>query len=400
MHRIINKYTGKLEEQGLAKKEDTVLIALDAGLYSNRMLDGDWAVLKETVGLMSISSILFARPAEPYWSMLQEILAYECGPRCIEPMDCETRTFFHDIPVIEEFTPQAIALALSSRKSAIIKDRGIVTYGTVTPEQAFVSFSSACFSIYVKYFYDSLMLFDDHVSGRRPLPFAYCTAFDRIIKKMVIGAPSKKMVPLMPGPAKNEEDVFRMLAGAGRAVVSLHLVDSYFGNISHVSGNNIFISQTGSSLDELEGCVDIVPLDGSSSSGITASSELSAHRNIFQITGHNAILHGHPKFSVIMSMYCKKPGCDRSLCHKACTEKRDILGTPVVPGEIGTGVFGLLNTVPAAMQEGRGAIVYGHGVFTSGNDDFRAAFDQLADIEDRCRDAYFRTVNELLQHFS
>jgi ribulose-5-phosphate 4-epimerase/fuculose-1-phosphate aldolase len=96
-------------------------------------------------------------------------------------------------------------------------------------------------------------------------------------------------------------------------------------------------------------------------------------------------------------MYCQKSGCDRSVCHKICPEKRDIMKTPIVPGEIGTGPTGLMNTVPAAMREGKGAIVYGHGVFTAGKDTFRGPFDMLAEIEEKCRIAYFKTVNELLR---
>ena len=145
MHKLINKYICKLEAQGLAKRDDALLIALDAGMFSNRPLTGELSVLKDVLSLMNISSILFARPAEPYWSMIREVLSHAGGADSVVPMDCETRTFFHDIPVIDEFSPQAIASALSRRKSAIIRDRGIVTYGTVTPEQAYVSFSSACF---------------------------------------------------------------------------------------------------------------------------------------------------------------------------------------------------------------------------------------------------------------
>ena len=76
MQKLIDKYIGKLEAQGLAARDEAVLIALDADMFSSRPLDGDLTELKEILGLMSISSILFARPAEPYWSMICEILAY------------------------------------------------------------------------------------------------------------------------------------------------------------------------------------------------------------------------------------------------------------------------------------------------------------------------------------
>ena len=102
-------------------------------------------------------------------------------------MDCETRTFFHDIPVIDEFSPGAIFSALSRRKSAIIRNRGIVTFGTVTPEQAFVSFSSACFSVYVKYLFDSLRFFDKLAEEGLPLSKAYLSAFDKISGMVLSG---------------------------------------------------------------------------------------------------------------------------------------------------------------------------------------------------------------------
>jgi ribulose-5-phosphate 4-epimerase/fuculose-1-phosphate aldolase len=371
-------------------------------VYSNKPLSGDALVLKQVFELMNIGSLLFAEPAEPYTSIIREITTYDrnCHDlKKIVPMDCETRTFFHDIPVVDEFSPHAIADALSHRKSAIIKGRGIIAYGVVTPEQAFVSFSSTCFSSFVKYFYDSLVHFDSCAQRGVPVQEEYLKAFIAIAERVRSAPSAKSWKALRLEAPVTADEVSEMLSEAGRAVVESHLVDSYFGNISYVYDGHIFMSQTGSSLDELDGCIDRVPLDGSSSVGITASSELSAHKNIYFGTGCNAILHGHPKFSVIMSMYCKKEGCDRSLCHKTCREKRNILQTPIVPGEIGTGPTGLMNTVPPAMKHSGAAIVYGHGVFTAGNGTFQGPFDMLTGIEDKCTKEYFRTMKSLLQHF-
>jgi ribulose-5-phosphate 4-epimerase/fuculose-1-phosphate aldolase len=403
MLRIINKYLDKLEAQGLAKKEDVIFLAVDAELYSNRPLSGDALVLKQVFDLMNIGSILFASPSEPYRSIMQEIIRSD--RECLElkkivPMDCETRTFFHDIPVIDDFDPKAIAAALSNRKSAIIKNCGIITYGAFTPEQAYISFSSACFSTFVKYFYDSLIYFDSCAQKGTPLDKEYLRVFDKIVRQSKISVLSRAPVILRSELPGNDDEVIEIMAEAGRAIVAQRLVDSQFGNISYVYLGRIFISQTGSSLDELEGCIDIVPLDGSSSIGITASSELSAHKNIYLRSGCNAILHAHPKFSVIMSMYCKEEGCDRSMCHKICKQKREIMRTPIVPGEIGTGPTGLMNTVPPAMMEGRGAIVYGHGVFAADKDTYQKPFDMLVQIEDNSFREYFGTVKNLLEHLS
>jgi ribulose-5-phosphate 4-epimerase/fuculose-1-phosphate aldolase len=400
MEHLIEKYLGKLESQGLAHRDKVVFLALDAELFSNRPIRDEVPDLTGLFGLMNINTVLLSEPSEPYKSIISEIIRYDVDSvkqgRIIPP-DCETRTFLHDIPVVDKFSLEAIAEALSRRKSVLLRDRGIVTYGAVTPEQAFVSFSSTCFATFIKYFHDSL-LYLENCESRRTIPEdMFVEGFNRITGLLsdVAAFGEKGEVPgspggmLMAGPAMNGEDVIAMLAEAGRAVVAHRLVDSYFGNISYVRDNTIYISQTGSSLDELEQCIDAVPLDGSSSVGITASSELTAHKRIYRETGDNAILHGHPKFSVIMSMHCLKKGCDRNTCHKYCKESRSVAGIPVVSGEVGTGPTGLLHTVPKAMREGKGAIVYGHGVFTSGKEDFRRPFRMLRQIEERCRKEYF-----------
>ncbi|HXX56723.1 MAG TPA: class II aldolase/adducin family protein [Thermodesulfovibrionales bacterium] len=417
MDKLIKKYLDKLESQGLARKEDALLLALDAEVVSNRPLRDEVLNLSRIFEYMNINTFLFSKPAEPYNGIIDEMLRrHPSGgvPSRIKPMDCETRTFFHDIPVIDEYSPEAIAKALSQRKSAILRGRGIATYGVVSPEQAFVSFSSACFSLFVKFFYDSLIYLEHCAAKKRSPDKAFAESFEKIASAvrhatgegpMTEGEESADRtsdlpvpcVPsLMQGPPRDEGDILRMLSEAGRALVDCRLVDSFFGNISYVHNDTIYISQTGSSLDELECCIDAVPLDGSSSVGITASSELSAHKNVYYGSGDNAILHGHPKFSVIMSMHCLKEGCDRDLCHRACREERDILGIPVVSGEIGRGPTGLMHTVPPAMKSGRGAIVYGHGVFASGMYDFRRPFRMLLDIERTCREEYFRLTEKYL----
>lgn len=399
MERLIAKYLDKLERQRLARKGQVAFFALDADLYASGPVTGDLAGLGGVFDIMNINSLLFAEPAEPYKSIL-DALTGACGAtiagrssvqsNTIVPMDTETRTFFHDIPVIDSPGPEEIARALSRRKSAIVRGRGIVTYGVVTPEQAFISFCSTCFSTFVKFFYDCLVYFEGCARDTAPPDPLVMRTFSEVSRHVASAMPDATPAALREGPPANDDEVSALLAEAGRAVVAHRLVDSYFGNISYVFGDTVFISETGSSLDELEGCIDAVPLDGSSSVGITASSELSAHRRIFEETGYRAILHGHPKFAVVLSMHCSRRDCDRSTCHTLCREKRYAGDVPIVPGEIGTGPTGLLHTVPGAMKEGRGAIVHGHGVFTAGEEDFRGAFQRLRDIEEGCREEYFR----------
>jgi hypothetical protein len=98
-----------------------------------------------------------------------------------------------------------------------------------------------------------------------------------------------------------------------------------------------------------------------------------------------------------MSMDCEKLDCENlGRCHIECSEPRFIWDVPVVPGEVGTGPRGLVNTLPPAMIGRRGVIVYGHGLFAVGREDFRESFATLLSVENFCREEYFRRV-ELLR---
>jgi len=115
---------------------------------------------------------------------------------------------------------------------------------------------------------------------------------------------------------------------------------------------------------------------------------------IVQHTDTKAILHGHPKFSVILSMDCDIIECIcRSECHRICPNKRFVCGIPIVSGEVGSGPHSLCNTVPEAIRENQGVIVYGHGLFSIGKTDFNEPFKHLVQIENNCRREYFNRIN-------
>jgi len=96
--------------------------------------------------------------------------------------------------------------------------------------------------------------------------------------------------------------------------------DSFFGNISAFDGSTIYISQTASSSTSSK-ATSYRSRDGSSTAGISASSELPAHKAIYLSTDYRTVLHGHPKFSVIMSMHCTEEGCDIEDCTRNCDRK-------------------------------------------------------------------------------
>ena len=87
----------------------------------------------------------------------------------------------------------------------------------------------------------------------------------------------------------------------------------------------------------------------------------------------------------------------RDHCHIRCPKKRFVNQVPIVPGEVGTGPTGLCNTLPKAFGKSSHVIVYGHGVFTLGKDDFSQAFATLLEVETNCRIIYFKKVRQLRQ---
>jgi ribulose-5-phosphate 4-epimerase/fuculose-1-phosphate aldolase len=386
MIRLLTKYADKIVAARLAAPGAPLLAGLDDALVFNREAR-ESGVLAGVFTRMSINSLLFLPPAEPYATIVDFLAARSGG--AITPSDCETRTFLHDLPVVAEFTPDAIASALRRRKSVIVPGVGVVAHGTVSPEQAFVSASSVCFACFVKFFADYLALCRCGKPDEE-----YTAAFRRAIAFL---PPMHHRAPdLLKGPFENRDAIVRAMDQAGKATVGFGLVDSFFGNISYCHDDVLYISQTGSSLDELPDCIDPCHLDGSSCAGLTASSELMAHQGIVLKTGARAILHGHPRFAVVMSMDCDKVSCDKiGRCHIECTEPRFVWDVPVVPGEVGTGPRGLVNTLPPAMTGKRGVIVYGHGLFAVGREDFREPFATLLEVENYCREEYFRRV-ELL----
>jgi ribulose-5-phosphate 4-epimerase/fuculose-1-phosphate aldolase len=395
MKTLCEKFARKLAGQGLCAPGTPLVGGLDAELDWNRQ-DPRIGVLAPLFDRLPINSLVFAPLAEPYATMI-DFLAGPGGADAtdsLRPEDTETRTFLHDIPICRQFSTKAMAEALAGRKAAIIPGHGIVSGGTVSPEQGFVNYSSTVFACFVLFFSRYLT----EAAKGEPDP-AFRTVFEAVVP--LLPAPRKDLPPLAAESLDSENAVLEAMAEAGRAVVGYGLVDSFFGNISYRLGETIYISQTGSSLDELEGCIDPCPMDGSSTAGLTASSELTAHDDVYRRADIRCILHGHPRFTVIMSMDCPRKDCpNRGRCHVACTKCRTVEGVPIVPGEVGTGPTGLCNTLPPAMAASGAAIVHGHGLFTSGRTGFHEAFATLLDTENRCREAYFQRLGTLLARHS
>lgn len=386
MHDQIRKYITKLTADRSADPQSIAFAAQDDVMISA----GDPSLARiasDTLALLNCLALCAAQPALPFAEFLLRRAA--AGEHEVIPRDTETRTFLHDIPFVRtselgDDPAAVIAGLLGSRKGIVVEGIGIIASGGLTIEQAYINWSSVFHSTFIKYLEDVLR--DGFVLQGEAEAFAD-------FRSAWLLPLSADGLSFREGPLADKTEILDEIARVGSYTVQRGLVDSFFGNISYSNGDLIYISQTASSLDELAGCIDPVPFENSSTVGITASSELVAHRRIFEVTGCRAILHGHPRFAVVMSMLCEeKEQCQVQDCWKDCRTVRILGGTPVVAGEIGAG--GIAKNVPPVIGAPGRAIVYGHGVFAIGRTDFFEAFQALVDVENWCREEYFRRFDE------
>jgi len=408
------KYAGKLAQAGLCAPGEPLLAALDAELSFSHANDPRQPLAEQVILALGAGALLLAEPVGACQGAMFALArrAVAEGRDFVLPGDCETRTFLHDLPVVQGLEAEGLTKALKRRKGCIVLDETgggralMAAAGSVSPEQTFVTASSMAFACFVAFF-------DQHLREARAgtLTDARRAEFSRVraMLEADLARLPHAMPKLLPGPFADADQARAAMIEAGRAVVEYGLVDSSFGNVScrqsTPEGELLLISQTGSSLDELAGVIDPCRMDGSSCVGLTASSEYSAHKAVYDGSPVRTVLHGHPRFAVIVSMDCEKLDCPGlGNCHRACATPRAVsdessrLFIPIVPGEVGTGPFGLCNTLPPALTDGggrRGAIVYGHGLFATGEQDFRDAFATLLEVERHCRAEYFRRVEAL-----
>ncbi|MBD3321177.1 MAG: rRNA adenine dimethylase [Chitinivibrionales bacterium] len=386
MKKLCIEFAEKAASAGIVGPDPPVVgAATDRGIVWNRA-DSRTPLLEKLFSLPHVNGLFFSMPGEPYATIMNSLAAMPA--HALFPKDWETRVYFHDIPIVHSFRPDHIVSALTTRKSAIVPGEGIITVSDHPPKMAYVYYSSVCFALFIKFFADYL----DNCS-RQCEPFVDKSVFHRI--RELLQQPATGPFYLRPGPLSSEKQIHAAICEAGKRIIDNGLVDSCQGNISYRYGSSLAITCAGAHLDELAGNIIACPLDKRLNASFGASSELPVHRAIAANTPYRAIIHSHPKFAVILSMDCSRYECTQpDHCYTTCSIPRTIGDIPVVSGEGGSGPHSISATVPPALGEYPAAIVYGHGLFTVGNDDFCTPFNKLVEIENYCRKEYFRRVNE------
>jgi ribulose-5-phosphate 4-epimerase/fuculose-1-phosphate aldolase len=378
--RQLHKYLHKLEGDGSVRQGRIALVAQDDLVCEAGAADL-CTVGRTLLSEVKAVALVIGEPWLSFQNLYPQRLLQEA--QSIIPLDTETRTFLHDIPLVRRRHGQIdwaeVAGQLGQRKGVLVEGVGIIAVGSVTVEQGYINFSTLYHALFVGYLLELLQDAPryDEMDDLRPLLEQIGNAIPELLDDIAVG------------PFTDEHAARKALEQAGQRTIELHLVDSFFGNISCHVNNQMVISQTGASLDALAGCVDLVPDDNSSTAGLTASSELPAHRAIYKAIGAAVILHGHPKFTVIMSLLCQERGCHVTDCWKDCPKVRHLGNIPVVAGEVGAG--GVAKTLAPVMADGIG-VVYGHGVFAAGMIDFRQPLQKMIALENWCRTEYLRLL--------
>jgi L-fuculose-phosphate aldolase len=147
----------------------------------------------------------------------------------------------------------------------------------------------------------------------------------------------------------------------GKKLIISGLTSSRFGNISLLQGGKIFITCTGSMLDELEEALVVeVDLGCPCDQDKIASSETCVHRAIYRSTTNQAVIHTHSPYAVALSLL------EQKAAEPLDSEGMVFLGAmPIVEGHFGTD--DLAKAVSFALQTHKACIARGHGVFAAGN---------------------------------
>ncbi|BAI81196.1 L-fuculose phosphate aldolase [Deferribacter desulfuricans SSM1] len=157
----------------------------------------------------------------------------------------------------------------------------------------------------------------------------------------------------------------------GKRVVREGLCTSFFGNISIRDSNKIYITATGTILDELE-YSDIKVCDIDLEKCECASSEYVVHRNIYlKSSSIKAVLHTHSFYSLFLS--------------EANISGIDIYEFSSVIGNIGfvegeSGSVELAEKVGCSVKNYDIVIVKNHGVFGWG-DSLKEAYIKISALE-------------------
>lgn len=176
-----------------------------------------------------------------------------------------------------------------------------------------------------------------------------------------------------------DERIYEQFVEVGRDLYVQNMVSSHGGNISIRVGDRVIIKRRGAQLGRLKP-FDLIEtgLDKNDSGVALASTELLAHRMIYQQTSALAIVHCHPRTAIAFSL-------SRDEIVPIDNEASYLLKKiPVITEEFASGTPEMANKVAAALQQYKIIMLRGHGSFAIGQT-IDEAFHWSSTLEESCQ---------------
>ena len=186
-----------------------------------------------------------------------------------------------------------------------------------------------------------------------------------------------------------DERIYEQFREIGRDLYVGGMISSHGGNISVRLGDRVVIKRRGAMLGQLKPH-DLIEtgLDKNDSGVTMASTELLAHRMIYQKTPALAIVHCHPRTAIAFSL-------SRDEIVPIDNEASYLLKkVPVIFEEFASGTPEMANNLAAVLQSYKIVMLRGHGSFATGQT-LDEAFHWSSTLEESCQIAlYAKLINE------
>jgi L-fuculose-phosphate aldolase len=176
-----------------------------------------------------------------------------------------------------------------------------------------------------------------------------------------------------------DERIYEMFREIGRDLYAQNMVSSHGGNLSIRLGDRVIIKRRGAMLGQLKPH-DLIEtgLEKNDSNVALASTELLAHRTVYQHTPALAICHCHPRTAIAFSL-------SRDEIVPIDNEGSYLLKkVPVITEEFASGTPQMANKVAEALKDYKIIMLRGHGSFATGQT-LDEAFFWSSTLEEACQ---------------
>jgi L-fuculose-phosphate aldolase len=186
-----------------------------------------------------------------------------------------------------------------------------------------------------------------------------------------------------------DERIYEQFREIGRDLFVADMVSSHGGNVSIRLGDRVIIKRRGAMLGHLKPH-DLIEtgLEKNDSGVALASTELLAHRTIYQMTPALAIVHCHPRTAIAFSL-------SREEIVPVDNEASYLLKkVPVIAEEFASGTPEMAQKLAKALQQYKIVMLRGHGSFAIGQT-LDEAFHWSSTLEESCQIALAaKLINE------